>query len=60
MHLKWNIILAISQYWFLIAPCLATAHGGVVICDLEMEGMKGSQMKEHPKAQDGRALLAVR
>lgn len=53
-------MLAVSQYWFLIAPCLATAHGGVVICDLEMKGMKGSQMKEHPKAQDGRALLAVR
>lgn len=47
MHLKWNVMLAISQHWFLIAPCLATAHGNAVIRGLETEGMKGSMMKEH-------------
>lgn len=50
MRLKWNVTLAISQHWFLIAPCLATARGGALICGLEMEGMRGSRMGEHPQS----------
>lgn len=50
MHFKLNVMLKISQHWFLIAPCLATAHGSAVTCGLETEAMKRSRMKEHPQS----------